>query len=133
MGMKRSLRMYPAVWAQNQAYQKYRYRENRFFQRKNHVFSNKEKLHDFTLTIFCSNLYLIMMNHWSSGIRVARGGSAPTALIRSIENLKLRQYYIYGCQTAPFEQTRQDWRISGVFIIPVYKKPVFFAKFYWKR
>ena len=42
-----------------------------------------------------------MINHWSSGIRVDRWESVPTALIRNTENFKLAKYDKYGYQTAP--------------------------------
>ena len=72
------------------------------------------------------------MNHWSSGIRVARGGSDSRALIRNTENSKWRKYTQNGYETVPQNVSGTISKKSSFSKIPVSRKPVFILNFYLK-
>ena len=69
-----------------------------------------------------------MTNHWSSGIRVDRGWSPPTALIINTKNLKSRKDTQKGHETPPKNVSGTMRKKSGLSKIPVSRKSVFSDK-----
>ena len=65
------------------------------------------------------------MNHWSSGIRVARGGLDPTGLIRNTKNINFKKVTEEGCQINPLGKINIMQELWYRKNIPVLRKPVF--------